>query len=259
MSGFLDTSIIVRYLTDDPPELAEKAALVIDSEEQLHITDVVLVETAYVLTAVYHIPRRVVVDHLITFLQKENIILSVGRFTKAINTKKQEFLVDVFKKIYDRGLSNWRFVLVGSVLPKDNDFVGTLKRRAEGYPIDVLPNVSFKKLREFYKKAKIYWHAAGFGEDLDKHPERAEHFGISTVEAMGAGVVPVVINAGAQPEIVANGISGFLFKTEDELIAKTILLTQNEKLREKISREATKRVKLFSRKEFCKKVNSLLT
>ena len=27
---FLDTNCIVRYLTDDPPEMAEKAALVID-------------------------------------------------------------------------------------------------------------------------------------------------------------------------------------------------------------------------------------
>lgn len=73
MSGLLDTSIVVRYLTDDPPELAEKAAQIIDGEEQLQITDVVLAETAFVLTSVYMIPRSVVVDHLITFLQKENI------------------------------------------------------------------------------------------------------------------------------------------------------------------------------------------
>lgn len=73
MSGFLDTSIVVRYLMGDPPELAEKAAQIIDGEESLVITDVVLAETAYVLTSVYGIPRRVVVDHLIAFLQKENI------------------------------------------------------------------------------------------------------------------------------------------------------------------------------------------
>ena len=73
MSGLLDTSIVVRYLTGDPPELAEKAARIIDGEEQLQITDVVLAETAYVLTSVYMIPRNVVVDHLIAFLQKENI------------------------------------------------------------------------------------------------------------------------------------------------------------------------------------------
>ncbi len=73
MTGFLDTSIVVRYLTGDPPELAEKAADIVDGVEPLQITDVVLAETAYVLTSVYGISRSVVVDHLIAFLQKENI------------------------------------------------------------------------------------------------------------------------------------------------------------------------------------------
>ncbi|MCG2788408.1 MAG: PIN domain-containing protein [Actinomycetia bacterium] len=73
MIGFLDTSIIVRYLTGDPPELANQAAEIIDRDENLKITDVVLVETAYVLTSVYEITREVVVDHLITFIQKKNI------------------------------------------------------------------------------------------------------------------------------------------------------------------------------------------
>jgi len=73
MSGFLDTSIIVRYLTGDTPELAEQAAKIIDSDEDLKISDVVLAETAHVLTSVYKIPREVVVDNLVTFMQKKNI------------------------------------------------------------------------------------------------------------------------------------------------------------------------------------------
>jgi len=73
VSGFLDTSMIVRYLTGNPPGLAQKAAKVIDSKEDLQVTDVVLAETAYVLTSVYKIARSVVVDHLIAFLQKENV------------------------------------------------------------------------------------------------------------------------------------------------------------------------------------------
>ncbi|MDO9182993.1 MAG: hypothetical protein Q7U04_11325, partial [Bacteriovorax sp.] len=48
-------------------------------------------------------------------LKKENIILSVGRFTKAINTKKQEFLIDIFKRICDLEFFEWRLVLIGSV------------------------------------------------------------------------------------------------------------------------------------------------
>jgi len=73
MSGFLDTSIVVRYLTGDPPLLAEQAAEIIDRGENLKITDVVIIETAYVLISVYEIEREVVVDNLITFMQKKNI------------------------------------------------------------------------------------------------------------------------------------------------------------------------------------------
>ena len=73
LAAFLDPSIVVRYLTGDPEELAEVAATVIDGEEDLVITAVVLAETAYVLTSVYKVTREVVVDHLIALLQKENI------------------------------------------------------------------------------------------------------------------------------------------------------------------------------------------
>jgi len=73
MSGFLDTSIVVRYLTGDSPQLAEQAAEIIDRDENLKITDVAIVETAYVLTSVYEIEREIVVDNLITFMQKKNI------------------------------------------------------------------------------------------------------------------------------------------------------------------------------------------
>jgi predicted nucleic acid-binding protein len=65
--------MVVRYLTGDPPELAERAARVLDAEEDLKVTDVVIAETAYVLMSVYGIPQSVVVDHLVAFLQKENI------------------------------------------------------------------------------------------------------------------------------------------------------------------------------------------
>ncbi len=64
---------MVRYLTGDPPEMAEQAAGIIDEVGDLWITDVVLAETAYILTTVYQIPRDVAIDHLLALIQKENI------------------------------------------------------------------------------------------------------------------------------------------------------------------------------------------
>jgi predicted nucleic acid-binding protein len=77
--AFLDTSVVVRYLVGDQPQQAEQAAAIIDSDEPLHVTDVVLLETAYVLTSVYQVPRQVVVDQLIVFLQRANILPAVLR------------------------------------------------------------------------------------------------------------------------------------------------------------------------------------
>jgi predicted nucleic-acid-binding protein len=73
LSGLLDTSVVVRYLTGDPPELADRVARIIDSTTPLQITDVVLVEAAYVLISVYKMPRAAVVDALIALLQRNNI------------------------------------------------------------------------------------------------------------------------------------------------------------------------------------------
>lgn len=74
-SAFLDTSYVVRYLVNDPPDMAEKAAQVIDSEETLLFSEMAILETAYVLTSVYSIPREVVVDSLIDLIQRANLRL----------------------------------------------------------------------------------------------------------------------------------------------------------------------------------------
>ena len=42
----------------------------------------------------------------------------------------------------------------------------------------------------------LFWHAAGLGEDPTTNPDRFEHFGISVVEAMSAGAVPMVYEHG---------------------------------------------------------------
>ena len=60
--------MVVRYLMDDPPEMAGQAAKVIDGVNNLRLTDFVIAETAYVLTSVYRVSRKTVVDFLIAFL-----------------------------------------------------------------------------------------------------------------------------------------------------------------------------------------------
>lgn len=193
--------------------------------------------------------------------KKENIILHVGRFGISIegsNFKKQDIIIEAFRKMVDNGLMNWRFILVISSQTKDKERLEELEEKAKGLPIEFVKNPKNQILLELYRKAKIYWHASGFGEDLEKHPEYAEHFGISTVEAMGAGAVPVVINAGGQPEIIEDGKNGFLWNTLEELMGKTRLLINDEKLWGKMSKDAKERAQTFSGDRFCRELKELI-
>lgn len=190
--------------------------------------------------------------------KKENVILSVGRFTKAINNKKHEIMIRAFEDMVKDGLKGWRLIIAGSSLPDDQHLIQELKDMAQDYPIEILDNLQHSDLINLYSKAKIYWHAAGFGEDLEKFPEKAEHFGISTVEAMASGEVPVVINEGGQKEIVSDGKNGYLWNTLDELKSLTSKLIKNDELLSEFSKEAKIRAEDFSYESFCKKVRNLI-
>lgn len=195
-------------------------------------------------------------------VKKENIILHVGRFrvknVQVGDYKKQGFMVEVFKKMSQKGLKNWKFVIATSIKKEDKKEFEQLQQQAKGFPIEFFINKNNKELWGMYNKAKIYWHASGFGEDLKKNPEYAEHFGISTVEAMGAGCVPVVINAGGQKEIVTENVNGLLWNSENELMEKTNKLIDDAKLLDKLSKEAMVTAQKFSKEKFCENLYKLL-
>jgi predicted nucleic acid-binding protein len=73
MPVFLDTSVLVRYATDDPQDMAQRAAQLIESEAELIVTETALNETAHVLRRVYGLRREEAVDVLLALLQRSNI------------------------------------------------------------------------------------------------------------------------------------------------------------------------------------------
>ena len=62
MSAFLDTNVLIRHLTGDPPDMAERATAALSSAEQLLLTDLVLAECVYVLESFYEVERTQVAE-----------------------------------------------------------------------------------------------------------------------------------------------------------------------------------------------------
>lgn len=196
---------------------------------------------------------------------RKNHILHVGRFrpfdktTGTSDYKKQGVMIKAFREMVDRGLNNWKLIMAVSLKEEDSDAFEKIKQDAKKYPIEYLVNKTNNALWDAYGESKIYWHASGYGEDLEAHPEFAEHFGISTVEAMGAGAVPVVFNAGGQKEIVTDGETGLLWNTIPELIEETLLLINSKDLLDDLSKNAKSRAKDFSKEEFARRVNRMIS
>ena len=187
-------------------------------------------------------------------IEKKNIILNVGRFffnNGITHHKRQDYLVDTFIKMKDLHKEGWQLHLAGTLNenPGDMSYVVDLIRRAEGYPVFLHLDTPLEDLKKLYSKSRLYWHATGYGADKKKNPERQEHFGISTVEAMSAGAVPVVIRSAGQEEIVTDGVNGYLWDNEKQLVEKTKLAIQNGA---KLSLAAEKDAKKYDKASFTK-------
>jgi glycosyltransferase involved in cell wall biosynthesis len=188
---------------------------------------------------------------------KEKIILSVGRFFPEHHNKKQLEMAEVFKKMlkkYPDDMEDYKLYLVGGVdrRPDHIQYVKKIKDVAKNYPIKVITNIRWPLLVELFTKSRIFWHASGMGEDEKTSPEKFEHFGITTVEAMAAGCIPVVINKGGQKEIINDRHNGFLFENWEELENITLRIIRGEVDTGKISKNAAQDCRRFSNSNFKK-------
>ncbi len=192
---------------------------------------------------------------------KQPLILALGRFfdPRYGHSKKQREMLATFAELHERQvLPGWRLALVGGCEPSSRDYALEVRRAAIGLPVDVHVNAPGSTVESLLSEASIFWHASGHGEDLERHPERAEHFGIAVIEAMAAGAVPVVVDRAGPAEIVRDGVDGRTWATLDELGSITVDLAHDEAERARLSAAAIARAAEFSVPVFTERLLALL-
>jgi glycosyltransferase involved in cell wall biosynthesis len=179
---------------------------------------------------------------------KEPTILSVGRFFDETqgHSKKQLELVKAFRRLHDQGVRHWTLHLVGGCGVEGRPYVERVRRAADGLPVEFHLDATGDELESLYARASIYWHAAGLGEDETRRPDRLEHFGITTVEAMSAGAVPVVVGLGGLRETVRHGVDGFHFRTLAGLCSESLSLMTDDSMRARMASSAARHAESFS-------------
>lgn len=55
MTAFVDTSVLIRHLTGDPPDLAARATAFLATADELLLPDLIIAEVVYVLESLYEV------------------------------------------------------------------------------------------------------------------------------------------------------------------------------------------------------------
>lgn len=193
--------------------------------------------------------------------RKAKLILHVGRFFVGGHAKRHDVLIAAFRELLDRLPPGeaWELHLAGGIAPgaEHRAYADRIAALAGGLPVHLHYGASHAEIARLYSRAAIYWHATGYGMDLARYPDRAEHFGMSIAEAMAAGAVPIVFGAGGPAEIITDGRDGYVWRGPEELVARTLALMGDPDRCAALGRAAIARSRDFSIEAFNARARAL--
>lgn len=189
--------------------------------------------------------------------RKQNVISYIGRFSALTQAKRQDILIDVFRKFHAEN-NNWKLVLAGGVEVGNDGHTEHLRQKADGLPVEIIESPPFSEVKNILGVSKMFWSAAGYGIDETKKPQKVEHFGITVVEAMAASAVPLVVNKGGYKEIVKDSETGYLWNSKEDLLKKAIFLSNNYSIYMKLAKAAHAESPRYSQEAFEKQFLELI-
>lgn len=185
-------------------------------------------------------------------LARKNHIMVCSRIER---DKNLESLIDAFKSSTFLK-ENYKLVIAGGS-DEGSLYLPELKAYSNGANIEIRENLPFNEIVRLYNESKFFWHCKGYAVDEKKDPYKCEHFGITTVEAMSAGCIPIVINKAGQKEIVSDDC-GKKWLTLQEIISITEELARDNTNIESYSEKCRERANFFLFDEFSKNLKNIL-
>lgn len=155
------------------------------------------------------------------FTEKENFLITIGRFSPIGHAKRHDVIIKAFIKAKRNLDSNYKLFVCGSYnqdnIAEKNYFSYLSELCANNKDIFLRPNMKFDELQSLLSQSKAYLHATGFGVNEDLHPEKMEHFGITVIEAALYNSFPIVFFVGGPARSVECMNWGLTFETLEDL------------------------------------------
>lgn len=196
------------------------------------------------------IPEYVTVKDFET--KEFNKQITIGVVSRLEHIKGMDLVVQAFAEIHKQ-FPNTRLLVVG-----DGSLRSLMEKQAEKIvkedggmkSVEFVGRQNQDKLQDFYDRI-----------DILLMPSRSEGFGLTAVEGMARGCVPVVANTGGLPEVVRDGVDGLLHNPEDmkDMVEKLKMLLRDRKettgenqndLLLKFSKAAIRRAQDFSTERY---------
>lgn len=172
--------------------------------------------------------------------------ITVGVVSRLEKIKGMDLVIPAFAETLKCGC-NVRLMVIGD---------GSLRREMElqAEELRVSDYIDWKGRTEQSKLQECYDQI-----DILLMPSRSEGFGLTAIEGMARGCVPVVSNIGGLPEVVQDNVSGLLHNTEDikDLADKIVSLCENREMLDFLSKNAVERSKMFEFDKFSRLINDL--
>jgi glycosyltransferase involved in cell wall biosynthesis len=177
----------------------------------------------------------------VTFEQKKNIVLSLGRVTKA---KGIDTLIYAWERIKD-DVNDWKLQIVGDGEDKE-EFV-KLVQKLDIHNIEFIDGTTNIKL--LYEKAKIFII-----------PSIAEGFGMTIIEAMACKSCVISSKTTGGNKLIDDKKTGLLFDIGDseELSAQITDLIEDKQKREKLANNSFEYVRRYEIENIAKKWDGVL-
>jgi len=178
----------------------------------------------------------------LTSNSRDDSILVISRFHPS---KKIENVIHLAKLLHQNELGT-EMNIVGNMLPDGVGYFNYLNDLVKHYELENFVrfeiNLRFDRLLDLMRRSKVYIH-----------PLPGEPFGISTVEAMSAGIVPVVPDIGGHTEFVPAKYQFHTYGQGVGAVAAALAAPASE--RAKLSHSAQK----YSVTNYIKKFQQVLT
>jgi glycosyltransferase involved in cell wall biosynthesis len=150
--------------------------------------------------------------------QRDDMVLVISRIAP---DKQIENAIEVARIMRGRGIGKI-MTIAGNLHYYDHQYYQQMKNMIADYDlsdyVSLQTNISFSRLIQLMQLAKVYFH-----------PRIDEHFGISIVEAMASGLVPVVSNIGGHTEFAPPKYHFHTLGHAADLIALALEATNSER------------------------------